>query len=102
MRNTAGWCCVVFALWNVISSVTLDTRKAFSTFKGEHIGIHCVTTSTRARAESRAKNKEDAVKPVLLHCNFQDNARFEESAYVIRKDDTALKNLSDHAHAANA
>jgi hypothetical protein len=44
------------------------------------------------------------VNPVLLPYNFQDNRNvaFDAGAYFIGKDDTALKNLSDDAHAANA
>ena len=40
--------------------------------------------------------------PVLLLYNFQDNATFDAGAYGIGQDDTALKKLSDNAHAANA
>ena len=50
--------CVCVAERDIVS---LDVLRAFSAMKGEHIGIHCVRTATKARAESRAKNKDDAV-----------------------------------------
>jgi hypothetical protein len=52
-----------------------------------------------AKVGTRKQAAKMQVDAVLLLYNFQDNTTFDAGAYIIGKDDAALKKLSDNAHA---